>query len=139
MKAEGVSFRHAVEILRREYSSLAASAAVSQQVSSLAPLTEMKRVISEDADDQQCLRQVLNYYTATLKESPEALGYLQKRGIDSSDAVELFRLGYANRTLGYHIPTKSSAEGIALRGRLQEIGIYRKTTGTSPVTGRLLL
>ena len=65
MKAEGVSFRHAVEILRKEFSPLAAAAAVSQKVSNVAPLTEMKRVISEDADDQQRLRQVLNYYTAT--------------------------------------------------------------------------
>ena len=51
MHAEGVSFRHAVEILRKEFSPLAASTAVSQQVSNIAPLTEMKRVISEDADD----------------------------------------------------------------------------------------
>ena len=138
MKAETVSFRHAVEILRKEFSPLAAKAAVSQKVSNIAPLTEMKRVISEDADDQQCLRQVLNFYTATLKESPEALAYLQNRGINSAEVVELFRLGYANRTLGYHIPSKASAEGAALRGRLQSIGIYRKS-GHEHFTGSLVI
>ncbi len=138
MKAEGVSFRHAVEILRRDFSPLVAATAVSEKISNIAPLTEMKRVISEDADDQQCLRQVLNYYTATLKESPEALAYLQKRGIDSAEAVELFRLGFANRTLGYHIPAKGSAEGTALRGRLQEMGIYR-ASGHEHFTGSLVI
>jgi len=138
MKAEEVSFRHAVEILRKEFSPLAATAAVSQKVSDIAPLTEMKRVISEDADDQQCLRQVLNYYTATLKESPDALAYLQNRGINSAEAVELFRLGYANRTLGYHIPFKSSAEGAELRGRLQRIGVYRKS-GHEHFSGSLVI
>ncbi len=138
MKAEEVSFRHAVEKLRTEFSPLAATSAVSQQVSNIAPHTELKRMVSQDADDQQCLRQVLSYYTETLKESPEAMAYLQKRGINSAEAVELFRLGYANRTLGYHIPPKTTPEGAALRSRLQEIGIYRDS-GHEHFSGSLVI
>jgi DNA primase len=127
MKAEGVSFRHAVELLRNDYTPQGVTSAISQKVSKVSTVTKLKSVVSKDGDDQERLRQVLNYYTETLKQSPEALAYLQKRGIDSGDAIELFRLGYSNRTLGYHIPFKNRAEGAEIRGQLENLGIYRKS------------
>ena len=108
MKAEGCSFRKAVEILRRDYSPLAATAAVSEKVAEISKLTELKSVVSQNGDTNEQLRHVLNYYTATLKESPEALAYLKRRGINSAEAIEVFRLGFANRTLGYHIPPNTT-------------------------------
>ena len=44
---------------------------------------------------------VVEHYADTLAGSPEALGFLGKRGVDHPEAVSEFRLGYANRTLGY--------------------------------------
>jgi DNA primase catalytic core len=121
MKAEGVSFRHAVELLKKDFSPLAAPA--TKRSSKI----KVETLLSSEEDVQESLRQVLNFYTDTLKNSPEALEYLAKRGIDSGDAIELFRLGYANRTLGYHLPNKQRKEGKELRTRLEEIGIYRKS------------
>ena len=127
MKAEGVSFRHAVELLRNDYSPAGVTSAISQQVSKISTVTKLKSVVSKEGDAQERLRQVLNYYTETLKQSPEALAYLAQRGLNSGDAIELFRLGYANRTLGYHIPFKNRSEGAEIRGQLEAVGIYRKS------------
>jgi DNA primase len=138
MKSEGVSFIHAVELLRNDYSPQGVTSAISQKVSEISTVRKLKSVVSQDGDDQQLYRQVLNYYTETLKQSPEALAYLQKRGIDSGDAIEVFRLGYSNRTLGYHIPFKNRAEGAAIRSRLEGLGIYRQS-GHEHFSGSLVI
>ncbi len=36
----------------------------------------------------------------------------------------MFRLGFANRTLGYRLPEKNRATGKVLRTQLQEIGVW---------------
>jgi hypothetical protein len=59
--------------------------------------------------------------------SPEALTYLERRGLRSSEMVERFRLGFANRTLGYRLPKKNRQTGEAMRGRLESLGILRET------------
>ena len=56
--------------------------------------------------------------SATLADSPEALAYLARRKIDDPRWSTRFRLGYANRTLGYRLPSKQTKEGGAVRGRL---------------------
>ena len=43
---------------------------------------EARAPVDLDADDRELLGQVIGYYHQTLKESPEALGYLEKRGLD---------------------------------------------------------
>ncbi|MGC8486588.1 MAG: DNA primase, partial [Candidatus Baltobacteraceae bacterium] len=72
-------------------------------------------------------RKVVDYYHETLRQSPEALKYLRSRGLESSEMIEHFKLGFANRTLGYRLPAKNRAAGAAMRGRLQELGIYRES------------
>ena len=69
--------------------------------------------VTPDADDQQMLRQVVGYYHETLKHSPEALRYLQGRGLTHPEMLAHFQLGFANRTLGYTLPKP----GIASRRR----------------------
>jgi DNA primase len=66
MKSQGVSFRHAVELLRNDYP-LAASVVKVGTVRNLGP------PVAPDADDGRLLAQVVSYYHPTLKESPEAL------------------------------------------------------------------
>ena len=52
------------------------------------------------ADDQKLLAQVIDYYNRTLKETTEGLDYLRSRGITVGEAIDHFRIGYGNRTLG---------------------------------------
>ncbi len=127
MKAEGVSFRHAVELLRAQPVPTTTTAAPT-----LPPPVDVT------AADQEVLDQVAAYYHATLKESPEALAYLEKRGLQSSEMVERFRLGFANRTLGLRLPEKSRASGAEVRGRLQQLGIIRES-GHEHLNGSLVI
>ncbi|MCL2659586.1 MAG: CHC2 zinc finger domain-containing protein [Acidobacteriaceae bacterium] len=124
MKAEGVSFRHAVEMLKQDYFPLAASPVQSVKHSTVRRLTPP---VERGADDRLLLLQVADYYHETLKLSPEAMKYLESRGLKSSEMVEHFRLGFANRTLGYRLPAKNRVAGAQMRGRLQELGILRDT------------
>jgi hypothetical protein len=87
----------------------------------------MPSPIDRDAGDVEVLGQVIGYYHETLKQSPEALAYLESRGLRHAEAIERFKLGYANRTLGYRLPDKNRKAGAELRGRLQKLGILRES------------
>ncbi len=79
------------------------------------------------ADDQALLDRVIGFYHETLKQSPEAQAYLAARGLSHPEVVDHFKLGFANRTLGYRLPDMQVKAGAAIRGALQRIGIYRGT------------
>ena len=89
-------------------------------------------------DDAALLEQVLQHYQAALKESPEAIAYLQKRGLDDPQLIEHFRLGLANRTLGYRLPQANRRAGAELRGRLQMLGVLRES-GHEHLWGSLVI
>jgi DNA primase len=125
MKTNGVSFRHAVELLRADHPSLAAPGPIVRKATTAA--VKLEAPFEADADDQRVLRQVVDYYHATLKESPEALKYLQSRGLDHPEMIDRFRIGFANRTLGYRLPERNRKSGAELRGRLQRLGILRES------------
>ena len=132
MTINGVSFRHAVELLREGVSSLAAQPVKRSTVRALpAP-------VRFDADDQALRNQVIDYYHETLKQSPEALAYLEKRGIQSSEAIERFKLGYANRTLGLRLPDKRRKAGADIRARLEKLGLMR-ASGHEHFAGSLVI
>jgi DNA primase catalytic core len=124
MKTEGVSFRHAVELLRVDPSSAASAAAVVVQRSTV---KRLPTPVERDADDQEVLRQVVAYYHATLGESPEAMAYLESRGLGDRDAIDTFSLGFANRTLGLRLPDKNRKAGEEMRSRLQRLGVIRES------------
>jgi len=124
MKAEGVSFRHAVEILRNGD---AATLVKTDKVIKQNTIPKLDSPVSLDADDQQVLHQVIDYYQDTLKRTPAAISYLKKRGIHHPQALETFRIGFADRTLGLRLPHKNRQEGAELRKRLQDLGIYRES------------
>ena len=125
MRAEGVSFRHAVELLKQQHLPLAARPAGPPPKKSttvkLPPLAE------RSIDDQRLLESVVEHYHEALKQTPEAQQYLARRGLQSAEMVEQFRLGFANRTLGYGLPQKDRSTGAELRGRLQRLGIFRES------------
>lgn len=131
MRTQTISFRHAVELLRQEH--MPGTDMPSPRTTRAIPAP-----VTFDADDQALLQQVIGFYHETLKASPEALEYLKARGIEHPEAVERFRLGYANRTLGYSLPIKAVKAGADVRGRLQKIGLYRES-GHEHFTGSLVI
>jgi DNA primase catalytic core len=143
MKTRGVSFRHAVELLRE---GLPASSSVAGQAAEAAPIKRttvraLPAPVAFDADDAQLLGQVADYYHATLKQAPEALAYLEARGITgaaAAEAIEVFKLGYANRTLGLRLPEKTRKAGAEIRARLERLGVYRDS-GHEHLNGSLVI
>ena len=125
MRAEGVSFRHAVELLREDHLPLAARS--NRKPPRISSVPKLPAPVSRDADDRVLLLQVMRYYNETLKTTPEALKYLEARGLKSSEMIDHFHMGFANRTLGYRLPEKNRLAGAELRGRLQKAGIYRES------------
>lgn len=140
MKVRGVSFRHAVELLRAElegHSSLAADAPASA-VAKRSTVRSLPAPVALDSDDQALLTQTIGYYHQRLKDSPEALAYLASRGLDHPGLVDAFRLGVADRTLGLRLPEKNRKDGAAIRERLQAIGILR-ASGHEHFNGSLVV
>jgi DNA primase len=143
MKTRGVSFRHAVELLRE---GLPTSSSAAGQAAEAAPIKRttvraLPAPVAFDADDAQLLGQVADYYAATLKQSPEALAYLESRGITgaaAAEAIDTFKLGYANRTLGLRLPEKTRKAGAEIRTRLERLGVYRDS-GHEHLNGSLVI
>ena len=124
MRTERVSFRHAVELLRAKLG--AGDPTSPAPAVSLAPIAE-KPTEAEAIDDAALVREVIGFYHETLKASPEAIAYLEHRGLNSVALIDRFRLGYANRTLAYRLPGSRWKAGATLRGRLQRLGFIRES------------
>ena len=133
MKRNGVSFRHAVELLREGVPSLAAGAVVKHST-----VKVLSSPLPLDADDQALLNRTVDFYHQTLKQAPEALAYLQSRGLDHPELIDTFKLGFANRTLGLRLPEKNRKAGADIRARLERIGIYRES-GHEHLAGSLVV
>jgi len=138
MRAEGVSFRHAVELLQDDALPLVAASPASTVTVKRSTVKKLPTTLERDAEDAKLLTQVIEFYHQTLLQSPEALDYLAKRGLSSSEAIKHFKLGFANRTLGYRLPEKNRAEGAALRGQLQQLGLLR-ASGHEHFNGSLVI
>lgn len=132
MKKNGVSFRHAVELLREGV------AAVTDEPVKRSTVRTLPAPVTADADDQKLLNQVADYYHATLKQAPEALAYLQQRGLDHPAMIDAFKLGFANRTLGLRLPERNRKDGALIRERLEKLGLYRDT-GHEHFNGSLIV
>ena len=130
---DGVSFRHAYELLKNGAAFTGAPTCAPVKKGTVPRLASP---LAADADDQAALRQVLDYYHERLKENPAALAYLKKRGI-GAEAVAAFRVGFVDRTLGLRLPNNQRKEGAALRARLARLGILRDT-GHEHLRGRVV-
>jgi DNA primase catalytic core len=135
MRTQGVSFRHAAELLRADHPSLAAGEG---RVVRKGTTAKLASPITLDADDQQTLRDVVGFYHDTLVNAPEALRYLEGRGLVHAEMVSHFKLGFANRTLGLTLPEKNRKAGADLRGRLQRLGILRAESGHEHMNGSVV-
>jgi len=122
MKTQGVSFRLACEILQKDQGLVTSTQQVKRNTTK-----KLNSPLAANADNQKLLHQVIDYYHEILKQSPEALTYLEKRGLNSPELIHTFKLGYANRTLCYRLPERNRKAGAEIRGQLQEMGILRQS------------
>jgi len=135
MRSHSVSFRHACELLAKQHPGLAAGTGPAAGTEEIQPqkkkLSQGKlrqaQSFSLEEGDQVLLDQVIEFYHQTLKASPEALKYLDGRGLGSLELIERFKLGYANRTLAYRLAPKQYKAGAELRCALQRVGILRES------------
>ena len=134
MKKNGVSFRHAVELLREGISSLAAGSGPVKRGS----IRALPAPVDFDADEQALLNETVLYYRDRLKATPEAMAYLIERGIRHPEVIDTFKLGFADRTLGLRLPEKNRKAGADIRSRLQKIGILRES-GHEHFNGSLVI
>ena len=129
MKTMNMGFRDAAVWLRNEtlplevepekaVTSLLAADPLAAKLSAAKPSVE---------EDQVLLQRVMDFYHDTLKQSPEAQEYLQKRGLDDAELVNHFKLGYANRKLGLTLPDKRRKAGAEIRQHLENVGLYRES------------
>ena len=110
MKLENISFRHAVE-----------------------KLTGVPALpfAADSLDRQKLLNQVTEFYHRSFYRDPTAAEYLAKRGIKHEEAIQTFKIGYANRTLNYAVSEE-------VRAGLKEIGIFRDS-GHEHFSGSLVI
>ncbi len=134
IKHKGVSFRHAIELLKADPS----LAAGTQRATVRSTVRNLSAPVALDADDHALMEQVIDYYHQRLKEDAEAKAYLQSRGLEHPALIDTFRLGVADRTLGLRLPLKNRAEGAAIRERLQRIGLIRES-GHEHFNGSLVI
>lgn len=124
-KSEGVSFRHAVERLRSQAGVPMAVARPTRAKPAPTPETS-------PAEDAALLGKVADYYHDRLKQTPEALAYLTGRGIDPAKVMDVFDLGFADRSLCYVLT------GAKMRARLQGLGVLRDS-GHEHLNGSLVV
>jgi len=129
---DGVSFRHALDLLRQGGPAVFSSAGRADHAGPLKESTvpRLPCPLDAEADDVTLFSQVVSYYHERLKSlPPEALAraYLAGRGLDSNELIEHFQIGFADRSLGLRLPDSNRKEGEALRSRLTRLGLWRES------------
>jgi len=121
MRLENISFRRAADKLAARLGLAPEAATVeTRQGTSHDILTDP----GESMNAAALMAIVTDFYHQTFLNHPQAMQYLAKRKCFHPEAVKRFRIGYANRTLGYRVPTTTAA-GNTLKSRLQKLGILR--------------
>jgi DNA primase catalytic core len=128
---DGVSFRHALEVLAHGHSA-AFSAPRTFHHEGLVKECTVPRLpcpLDGQADDAALFSQVAGYYherlAATFHTAATARAYLASRGLDNDELIDHFQIGFADRTLGLRLPDSNRKEGEALRSRLTQLGLWR--------------
>jgi DNA primase len=130
MTAQGVSFRHAVELLLQESASLSVLAPARPGTSGpvkRSTARKLEPIAAPDAEDQALLGRVVAHYVAALAGAGETQEYLHRRKLAHPEAIEAFKLGFADRSLGYRLPNAQTKDGAALRTRLRALGVLRSS------------
>ncbi|QRX81616.1 CHC2 zinc finger domain-containing protein [Glaciimonas sp. PAMC28666] len=131
IKTQSVSLPHAVQILRNGAHLESERVGVGRS-----QLRHLPVLVAQD--QQLLLSQVVASYHANLQQSPEALAYLSSRALVSSELIDTFRLGYANKSLTYRLPPGHTQAGRDMRAQLQAVGVYR-ASGHEHLNGCLVV
>jgi DNA primase len=131
-RTEGVSDGHAIALLKKDY------APSSGPVVKQRTVPKLPSPVTLGSEDRAVLLEVVRYYNGTLRETPEAMRYLEKRGLQSAEMVERFKLGFSDRMLGPALPEKNRLAGAEVRGQLERLGIFR-STGHEHLRGSLVI
>jgi len=134
-KFDGVSFRHAFELLCEGRPAFSAQAT---EPLKQATVPRLENPFEDAPGDSALLARVVEFYHERLIKTPDALDYLKGRGIYHEEAIEHFRLGFADRTLGLRLPAKNRLAGEAIRTRLQVLGLIRES-GHEHFSGSVVL
>ncbi len=137
MRTQGVSVKQAIDLLHaRDVKLTPASARVKKSTVPHLPVP-----VALDADDQGLLNDVVTFYHESLKgpAGEAARRYLTERGLVSSEMVDRFKLGYANRSLGYRLPRRNRKSAGEVRRRLMRLGIFREKTGHEHLNGCVIV
>ena len=124
MKCEKLSFNHAANKLAVR---LGAAPPVTATIKTRMG-TEHPVLIdpAQQASDNEVLSHVVDFYHKTFLNQVAAMQYLQKRGVFHPEAVKKFKIGYANRTLGYRIPA-TTQEGKKQKAQLERVGLLKES------------
>lgn len=125
-KFDGVSFRHAFELLAAG----SGFASPPERRTGKLSAPRLPPPVAFDADDAALLRQVVDYYHERLINAATgapARDYLKRRGLDDEAALKRLRIGFADRSLGLTLPHSQRKDGADIRARLERLGIYRES------------
>ena len=131
-RSEGVSDAHAIALLKRDYAPSAGP------VVKIATIPKLPCPVTLGADDRTVMREVVKFYADTLRDTPDAKRYLEKRGLKSAELVERFRLGFSDRMLGPALPDKNRRAGAEVRQQLERLGVFR-ASGHEHLRGSLVI
>ena len=120
MDIEKISFRRAAD-------KLAAKLGIVPEAQTVVTHTGTTHEILTDPgdglSDTRLMNIVTDFYHTTFLNQPQAMQYLAKRKCFHPEAAKRFKIGYANRTLGYRVP-KTTKAGQDLKTQLTKLGIY---------------
>jgi DNA primase catalytic core len=120
---DGISFRHAFELLDRG----SKEAYASRRLSKNCTVPVLPCPLDPETDDATLMQQVTGYYQERLKAVPVARAYLAGRGLDQDELIARYQLGFSDRTLGLRLPDANRKTGELLRTRLTKLGVWRKS------------
>src|SRR5262249_466581 len=123
MRAEGISRKHAIELLR---SGSTGASPTAKKPPKTGTARRLDTFAAMEEPDAAVLNRVADYYHARLRENPDALAFVKELGL-RAEVVEHFRVGFSDRSLGYRLPEKNRKTGKLLRGQLTRLGILRAT------------
>jgi DNA primase catalytic core len=140
MREKGLQFRPAVELLLRDFFPSAAEELLdrAQRRGTRTSAPELPCPFHFEASDQELLNEYADHCHALFKESAEPRDFVTRRGLDSSELVSRFKLGYQDRTLGLRLPTPTTKAGVEIRERFKRLGLIRES-GHGSFVGSLIV
>ena len=122
---DGVSFRHAFEILDNGGK---AAYVQTKGTAKKSTVPKLPCPLDAKAEEGELLQRVSKYYHSrlTTPDGRAVLDYLKSRGLDDEKMVRKFKIGLSDRTLGLRLPQANRKDGAELRDKLKTLGVYRQ-------------